>query len=138
MKRPKMSFSVPQALKIFGIRKSLMVVGSCAPYSGLAAGHQKFVLQARSAPGSEVRGLGRALRRLIPSKQPLGQLRTQWRCQEKCVTASSSPKRHWNFEIYDGTFSAANTPKRSCSNLGLTLEKAPTSRKTEIQLDIET
>ena len=33
------------------------------------------------------------------------------------------------FSIDFGRFSAADTPKRSCSNLGLTLEKAPTSRQ---------
>ena len=58
------------------------------------------VVQAGSTLGKEVRGLGRALRRLIPSKQPMGQLRTQWRCQENSETASSRSKRPWNFEVF--------------------------------------
>ena len=62
------------------------------------------VVQAGSTLGKEVRGLGRALRRLIPSKQPMGQLRTQWWCQDNCVIASSSSKRPWNFEFFDVTF----------------------------------
>ena len=91
--------------------------------------------QARWAVGSEHRRLVRTPRRLIPPNQPMGQVRTQWRCQENSETASSSSKRLWNFEVFVfvflrifGDFLGANTPKRSCSNLGPTLEKAPTSR----------
>ena len=88
--------------------------------------------QARSALGSDHRQLVRTPRRLIPSNQPMGQLRTQWRWQENSRTASSSSKRLWNFEVFVCThferFRGADTPKRSYSNPGLTLEKAPTSR----------
>ena len=55
---------------------------------------------ARSALGSEHRRLVRTPRRLIPSNQPMGQLRTQWRCQENSATASSRSKRPWNFEVF--------------------------------------
>ena len=61
-------------------------------------------IQPWSAVGSELRDLVRTLRRLIPSKQPMGQLRTQWRCRENSETASSSSKRPWNFEFFDVTF----------------------------------
>ena len=57
-----------------------------------------FVIQARSALGSEHRRLVRTPRRLIPPNQPMGQLRTQWRCQENSATASSRSKRLWNVE----------------------------------------
>ena len=70
------------------------------PYSDPAGGHQKNVQQARSATESEVRGFGRALRRLNLSNQPMGQLRGEWRRPEMLTTASSRPKRPWDFEIF--------------------------------------
>mgnify|MGYP003709915863 CR=1 FL=1 len=57
--------------------------------------------QARSAPGSEVRGLGRALRRLYLSNPPMRQLRTEQNCPENSVTASSRSKRSRNIKVFD-------------------------------------
>ena len=51
--------------------------------------------QARSAVGSEVRGLGRPLRRLFPSNQPMEQLRTEYNCPENCVRCSSELKQSY-------------------------------------------
>ena len=84
--------------------------------------------QARSAPGSEVRGLAHALRRLYLSIPPMGQLRGEWRRPENCVTASSRPNQSSKIKDFDCTLLGANTPKRSCTIMGPTLEKAPTSR----------
>ena len=113
-------------LQIFVVRKSLMI---SEPHSW---SDQKIFQQARSAPGSEHRRLVRTPRRFIPSKQSMGQLRTQWRCQENSETASFRFKRPCIFEVFVFRISGANTPKRSCSNLGPTLEKAPTSRQQQI------
>ena len=86
----------------FGPRKSPIAHDrSPRPHiTDLAGIRREIFQQARSAVGSEVRGLRRALRRLIPSKQPMGQLRTQWRCQENSATASSRSERPWNFEVF--------------------------------------
>ena len=64
-------------------------------WSSISASQQiskNIFQQARSALGSEHRRLVRTPRRLIPSNQPMVQLRTQWRCQENCVHASSRSK----------------------------------------------
>ena len=68
--------------------------------SALARIRAKILQQARSALGSEVRGLGRALRRLIPSNQPLGQLRSEWRRLENFATASSRPKQSSKIKVF--------------------------------------
>ena len=72
-------------------------------WSSISASQQiskNIFQQARSAPGSEVRGLGRALRRLNLPNPPMGQLRGEWRRLEKSAQASSRPKRSWNFEVF--------------------------------------
>ena len=72
-------------------------------WSSISASQQiskSIFQQARSALGSELRRLVCTPRRLIPSNQPMGQLRTQWRCQENCVHASSRSKRPWIFEVF--------------------------------------
>ncbi len=91
-------------LKIFKLGGFMIFQKSRTLFWRLIIGIYDFgVVQPGSAVGSEVRGLGRALRWLIPSNQPTGQLHTQWRCQEKSETASSRSKRLWNFEVFDCT-----------------------------------
>ena len=61
---------------------------------------QKIVCHARSALGSVVGGLARELRRLIPSNQPMGQLRSEWRRLENSATVSFRPKRSRKIKVF--------------------------------------
>ncbi len=73
-------------------------------WSSISASQQiskNILQQARSAPGSEVRGLTHALRRLNLSNQPMGQFRGEWRRPGKCVTASSRPNQSCKIKVFD-------------------------------------
>ena len=59
------------------------------------------VQQAWSALGSDVRGLGRALRRLYLSNPPMRQLRTEQNWRENCERTSSRSKRCRNIKVFD-------------------------------------
>ena len=85
------------------------------------------VQQARSVLGSGDRGLAHTPRRFYLSNPPMRQLRTEQNWRENCERTSTilGPNDVEKSRIL---YNDTDTPKRSYSNLGPTLEKAPTSR----------